>query len=75
MSRSLDHILEDALALSLDEQNRLRELLSRQSPAVNNARQAAARRLFGKYAHAPTSSAEFSERKASEIPLEEHPLL
>jgi hypothetical protein len=66
MSRSLDHILEDALALPVDEQNRLRELLSRQE---------AARQLFGKYAHVATSSAEFSERKASELPLEDHPLL
>jgi hypothetical protein len=67
--------MEEARALSAEEQTRLREMLSGPSPAANGAREAVARQLFGKYAHAATSSAEFSAGKASEILLEEHPSL
>jgi hypothetical protein len=75
MSSRLEHIMEEARALSAEEQTRLREMLSGPALAANGARETIARQLFGKYAHAATSSAEFSARKASDILLEEHPSL
>ncbi len=72
MSSQLDHILEEARSLSNEEQTRLRQMLNAQPSIPNSVREAVARQLFGKYAHASTSSAEFSARKASEILLEEH---
>ena len=46
---------------------RLREALDAQLPTTESQRQVAAKELFGRYAHAPTSSAEFAARKAAEM--------
>ena len=72
MSQAVDRILEEARNLSLEEQMCLREALNARPLTIDPRRQSAAKELFGKYAHAPTSSAEFSARKAAEMPWEEH---
>jgi hypothetical protein len=71
MSRSVDRILEEAQALTPEERLRLRELLTTPRPKIDAQREDAARELFGKYAHAPTSSEEFCARKAAEISIED----
>ena len=72
MSQAIDRILEEVRHLSPEEQICLREALNTRSLAVDSQRQSTAKELFGKYAHAPTSSAEFSARKAAEMLWEEH---
>ena len=72
MSQAVEHILEEVRGLSLEEQVRLREALNAQSTTATPSSRSAAEELFGKYAHAPTSSAEFSARKAAEMLEEEH---
>jgi len=71
MALPLQQIIEEALALSPEEQARLREVLSQpQAKPVRN--EAMIRELHGKYAHVLTSSEEFCARKAEDLPLEEH---
>ncbi len=72
MSQAIDRILAEVRNLSQEERMCLREALNTQPLTADSRRQSAAKELFGKYAHAPTSSAEFSARKAAEMRWEEH---
>jgi len=62
---TLDQVLQDALSLPPEEQQRLREALEQE------ARAAELRRIQNKYQRLPTSSEDFAARKAEEIELEE----
>jgi len=64
-SRTLEEIIEEAKALSPDEQRRLREALEKET------RTQELRKIQSKYAHMRTSSEEFAAHKAEEIELED----
>lgn len=69
---TLEKILEDVRALTPDEQRQLREMLNKEAMSEEQARRAALiKSIRGKYAHVPTSSEEFAERKQVEIDLED----
>ena len=72
MSQAVNRILEEVRNLSPEERLCLREALNTQSLVEDSPRQFAAKELFGKYAYASTSSAEFCARKAAEMLWEEH---
>ncbi len=72
MSRTIERILQEARALSAEERDILCETLKVQRPAIGPDREIAAKKLFGEYTLAPTSSAEFSARKAADLTLEKH---
>ena len=79
MSATLDRIIEEIQQLSPDEQRQLREILNREphEPSTGTLTPEQQRRadlirsIRGKYAHLPTSSAEFAARKADEIARED----
>ena len=68
MSAVLDRVLEEARALSPEEQRRLCEALNEQiRQGEQSERDALASSIRGKYANVLTSSEEFAARKADEI--------
>jgi hypothetical protein len=79
MSQALDRILEEVRQLSPDERRQLRERLNYEahitpSPVprdVQAERAALITSVRGKYAHVPTSSEAFNQRKQEEIELED----
>ncbi len=62
---TLEQLIEEARALSPDEQRQLREALERE------ARLARIREVQAKYEHTNTNSEDFTRRKAEEIELED----
>lgn len=72
MSATLDRIIEEVRALSLEEQQQLLEILEQETLSSEQARRAAlSRSIRGKYAHLGVSSDDFAARKAEEIALED----
>jgi hypothetical protein len=71
-SVTLEKVLEDVRALTPDERRQLRELLNEETLTMERTeRETLLRRIQGKYAHLPTSSQEFADRKQGEIDIED----
>lgn len=72
MSATLDKIIEEVRALSLEEQQQLMEMLEHETYGSEQSRRAAlSRSIRGKYRDVLTSSEQFAARKAEEIVLED----
>jgi hypothetical protein len=72
MSATLDKFVEEFRALQPEEQQRLLEMLERESLGFERARRAAlSRRIRGKYAHLMTDSEKFIALKREEIERED----
>lgn len=72
MSATLDKFIEEFRALPPEEQQRLLEMLERESPRPERARRASlASQIRGKYRDALSSSEEFMARRAAEAAEED----
>jgi len=71
MSQAIERILEEVRSLTLEERRQLLESLQGASLVPSCPSSEFAGRVYGKYAHARTSSEEFCARKADEISLED----